>query len=202
MSSNTYTENDYKSGDGMLTTIWGPLMWTFLHTMSFNYPVNPTKKDKKKYRDFIFSLVHVLPCRYCRINLKNNLKKKPLLVKHMKDRESFSRYIYELHEVVNDMLCKPGPRLTYEQVRERFEHFRSRCTVNQNQKQITKKNKTNKKQKEKGCTTSLYGEKSKCSIQIVPYTAKKNSFHINSKCIRRRLGNKTKKNKTKKKNKK
>jgi hypothetical protein len=37
----TYTENDYKSGDGMLTTVWGPSIWLFLHTMSFNYPNEP-----------------------------------------------------------------------------------------------------------------------------------------------------------------
>ena len=42
-----FTKEDYKSGDGMLTSVWGPPMWHFLHTMSFNYPVNPTAEDKK-----------------------------------------------------------------------------------------------------------------------------------------------------------
>ena len=31
----------------MLTTVWGPSMWHYLHTMSFNYPIKPTKKKKK-----------------------------------------------------------------------------------------------------------------------------------------------------------
>ena len=35
----TFSGKDYMSGDGMLTTVWGPAMWHFLHTMSFNYPV-------------------------------------------------------------------------------------------------------------------------------------------------------------------
>ena len=41
-----YTNDDYNSNDGMLTSIWGPGMWHYLHTMSFNYPVNPTNTDK------------------------------------------------------------------------------------------------------------------------------------------------------------
>ena len=31
----------------MLTSVWGPGMWHYLHTMSFIYPTNPTKQDKK-----------------------------------------------------------------------------------------------------------------------------------------------------------
>ena len=44
-----YTNNDYNSGDGMLTSVWGPSMWHYLHTMSFNYPVVPTKKENTIY---------------------------------------------------------------------------------------------------------------------------------------------------------
>ena len=93
-----YKKNDYNSGDGMLTTVWGPAMWHYLHTMSFNYPVNPTAENKKQYMDFVLNLKNVLPCKYCRINLANNFKKKPLKMCHMANRETFSRYIYELHE--------------------------------------------------------------------------------------------------------
>ena len=72
----TYTKKDYYSGDGMLTTVWGPGMWHYLHTMSFNYPNRPTTHEKKNYRNFILSLQHVLPCKYCRINFKHNLVEK------------------------------------------------------------------------------------------------------------------------------
>lgn len=41
-----YKKSDYNSGDGMLTTVWGPAMWHYLHTMSFNYPINPTQENK------------------------------------------------------------------------------------------------------------------------------------------------------------
>ena len=51
-----FKPSDSKSGDGMLTTVWGPSLWHFLHTMSFNYPVEPTLQQKKQYLDFILNL--------------------------------------------------------------------------------------------------------------------------------------------------
>jgi hypothetical protein len=180
----TYSKNDYKSGDGMLTTVWGPAMWHYLHTMSFNYPVNPTPENKKHYKNFIYNLRYVLPCKYCRINLTNNLKKKPLLMCHMASRSTFSRYIYELHELVNKMLNKKS-KLSYCDVRERYEHFRSRCTEEKPKIFIFKQTHTRKK-KEKGCTEPLYGKKSKCVINIVPQEQKSATFQMDKKCIKTR----------------
>ena len=48
-----FNKNDYESNDGMMTSVWGPALWHSLHTMSFNYPVNPTKKEKINYKKFI-----------------------------------------------------------------------------------------------------------------------------------------------------
>ena len=31
-----YSQEDFQSGDGMLTTVWGPSLWHTLHTISFN----------------------------------------------------------------------------------------------------------------------------------------------------------------------
>ena len=182
----TYTKKHYQSGDGMVTSVWGPPLWHYLHTMSFNYPVHPTPADKKHYKNFIFSLRYVLPCRYCRENLTKNLKALPLTNKEMKNRDTFSRWVFKLHELINTMLGKKSG-LRYCDVRERYEHFRSRCTNDkkfnlQKMKNITKKNK-----KEKGCTEPLYGAKSKCIVKIVPNTTKGKSFQMDSKCIKKRL---------------
>ena len=69
-----FKRKDYRSGDGMLTTVWGPSMWHYLHIMSFNYPVKPTLQDKKNYRNFVLNLQNTLPCGTCRKNLKNNFQ--------------------------------------------------------------------------------------------------------------------------------
>ncbi len=171
----------------MLTTVWGPSMWHFLHTMSFNYPVEPTLEDKTHYKDFILSLQHVLPCKYCRQNLTNNFKIHPLRDSDLANRENFSRYIYNLHEMVNKMLKKKSG-LSYCDVRERYEHFRSRCTDERPklfnlQKEVEKKE---GEKKEKGCTEPLYGKKSKCVIKIVPQEEKCKTMQIDKKCIKTR----------------
>jgi len=174
-SKPVYNEQDYNSNDGMLTTVWGPGMWHYLHTMSFNYPAKPSCTDKDNYREFVLSLRHVLPCGKCRRNLCKNFKKLPLKMKDMENRETFSKYIYQLHELINDMLGKKS-NLSYDTVRERYEHFRSRCM----KKTLKKRN------SEKGCTESLYGEKSKCILRIVPQTEKTETLEIDQKCIKQR----------------
>ena len=42
----------------------------------------------------------------------------------MKNRETFSKYVYNLHEHINKMLKKKS-NLTYDDVRVRYEHFRA-----------------------------------------------------------------------------
>ena len=177
---NVYTRKQYSSGEGMLTSVWGPGLWFFLHTISFNYPNKPTAEQKKRYKDFILQLKYILPCRYCRENLKKNLKALPLREKDLKNRESFSRWVYNLHELVNKMLGKKSG-LTYAAVRERHEHFRSRCTK-KDKKARRRICKT--KKKEKGCTTPLYGKKAKCVIKIVPQETKCNTFQMDKKCVK------------------
>lgn len=173
-----FKKKELNSGDGMMTTVWGPSMWHVLHTMSFNYPVQPTKEDKQHYRNHILNLQNVLPCKYCRMNLKKNFKKLPLTYADMESRDTFSRYVYNLHEVVNKMLGKTS-NLSYCDVRERYEHFRARCTTD------TIKIKPSK---EKGCTEPLYsGHKAKGVINIVPIDTKCETLTIHSKCFKEQV---------------
>jgi hypothetical protein len=78
--------------------------------------------------------------------------------------------------------------LTYDDVRERYEHFRARCTQKNVKDKIFKYKKTSKtKKKEHGCTQPLYGEKSKCVIKIVPQRFKCKTFQMNKTCKKRRM---------------
>ncbi len=170
-----FSKNDFGSGDGMLTSVWGPTMWHTLHTISFNYPVNPSKIDKQNYRNYILQLKYVLPCKYCRMNLRKNLKVLPLTMNKMKSRETFSRYIYELHELINKMLNKKS-NLTYEDICQRYEHFRARCNLKFD---LANKNKTHKK----GCVVPFHKVKSKGIVKIVPHDTKCESLQIDNKCF-------------------
>jgi hypothetical protein len=165
-----FSEEDYSSRDGMLTSVWGPSTWHMLHTISFNYPAEPTPVQKRQYMSFIKSLEHVLPCGACRKNLRNNFKKLPLTMRAMRSRATFSRYVYDLHEHVNTMLGKKSG-LSYEDVRERYEHFRARCGG----KPVARV--------EAGCVKPMVGKKSKCVLRVVPHDTDVATFEIDGKCM-------------------
>lgn len=161
---------DYNSNDGIMTSIFGPATWHLLHSISFNYPANPSELEKEKYKEFVLSLQNVLPCGKCRLNLKKNFKKCPLNESSLESRDSFSRYIYNLHETVNTMLNKKSG-LTYNDVRDMYESFRARCSSSGGGKENTKKD-------EKGCVIPFNGVKKKCVLRVVPMTDKCKSFTV------------------------
>lgn len=188
----TYKGLDYNSNNGMLTAVWGPGMWFYLHTMSFNYPLNPTKKDKLNYKNFILNLRNVLPCGKCRKNFVKNLKAYPIKECHLKNRTNFSKYVYRLHEIINTMLGKKS-NLSYCDVRDLYENFRARCASDK----IYKLKDLKKISRETGCTEPLYGHKAKCVLKIVSQKDKCKTLQVDKKCIKKNL-NKTKKIKNKK----
>ena len=95
----------------------------------------------------------------------------------MKNRETFSRYVYDLHEVINTMLNKKS-HLSYEDVRERFETFRAKCIEEKPKKSTSCK----KKKSHSGCVKPFYGKKSKCILKIVPHDKKIETVQIHKSC--------------------
>jgi hypothetical protein len=147
-----FTLENFNSNNGMLPSVWGPLMWHFLHVMSFNYPVKPNKKTKEQYYSFINHLKYILPCKKCRQNIEKNLIILNFNISHMKNRYTFSKFIYSLHDLVNKGLHKKSP--DYYDVRNFYECFRSECT-------------SSKIIKDKGCYIPKYKKKYKCKIKIL-----------------------------------
>jgi hypothetical protein len=182
-----FTPKELASSDGMLTTVWGPAMWHFLHTMSFNYPVSPTADQKKHYGDFMRSLPNILPCKYCRENLAKTYLTFGPSDEKMRSRKTFSRYVYELHETVNKMLKKKSG-LSFRDVSERYEHFRARC----------KPGPADPKGPEKGCTEPLHRDaKAKCVLSFVPQEDACPTFQVDDRCkFTRKSGLKMKKTNT------
>ena len=178
-----FTSKEYNSDYGMITYIWGPLLWHFLHIISFNYPVNPELYNKEKgfksghiqncYYFFINMLIYILPCGACRDNLKDNLntlKFKEKKHEILKNRHNFSVFIYDLHEVVNNMLNKKS-NLKYKDVRDYYEHFRAYCSKNKIHNGCTKLQHNNKTR-----------VKPKTIIYIVQFEKKIKTTKIHKKC--------------------
>jgi hypothetical protein len=74
--------------------------------------------------------------------------------------------------------------LSYCDVRERYEHFRSRCT--DEKPKVYELSEYINKKKEKGCTEPLYGKKARCILKIVPQEEKGQTLQIDKKCIKTR----------------
>ena len=122
-----------------------------------------------------------------RKNLRKNFKQLPLYMKHMKNRDTFSRYIYDLHELINKMLGKKSG-LSYDDVRQRYEHFRARCGKSIQVENLIIKTNTNnstrkQSKKHKGCVQPLHKVKSKGVVNIVPVSTKCDSISVDTKCF-------------------
>ena len=190
-----FTEINYNNKSGIQSCIFGPPLWFVLHCISFTYPVNPTEDEKTNYMNFVASLEHVLPCTTCRDNYKGNLKVSNFNMSVMKNRDTFSRFMYNLHNCVNKCLGKKvNP--TFEEIRDKFENFRSRCLnpsantdeqSSQKEKTPKKEKKEKEKKKEKGCIDSMYGVKSRTIVSIVPACSKKINFKVDPKCKATRI---------------
>ena len=100
----------------MNQNVWGPPMWLFLHTTTFNYPLQPTQEEKDRYKSFFYELQHILPCKYCRNNYRRNLKETPI---RLYSRKDMVEWLIDLHNEVN---LQNGKRpYTYDEVIKMYE---------------------------------------------------------------------------------
>ena len=80
--------------------IWGPKLWFAMHTISLNYPSNPTEKDKKVNKIFFENLQHVIPCPTCQNHYSKFLKKNPVS-KHLSNKMELTKWVLSVHNDVN-----------------------------------------------------------------------------------------------------
>ena len=125
---------------GMISTIWGPSAWLFLHTVAHNY--DPTKKGMKKgYYAFFLNLKHVLPCGACRYNFAKVIKCKALKFdnKVLASRKTLSFWLFKIHnKVQRDIYKRSGlerdkPKYSdskkdFNKVYKMYEGFRAKCS--------------------------------------------------------------------------
>jgi hypothetical protein len=98
---------------------WGPHGWIFLHSVTMNYPKNPSNDDKQLYRNFFSSLTRVLPCEKCAYHYKQHIKDDPI-EPALENRDKLVRWLIKIHNKVNADLGKP--HYSYEQVIEEYKY--------------------------------------------------------------------------------
>lgn len=163
--SHTYNENqDDDIGNGLLPKIWGPPTWKSLHSITFAYPNNPTKEDKKHYRIFFEMLAYVLPCKSCRMSYAEFIKTDETKITNevFKNRRNLTKWLYDVHERVNKKIGV-SYNITYEDLVETYESFKAKCSK-QNDKCIASSNKAE---------TNAFINEYKVDCNVIPYSVAK-----------------------------
>jgi hypothetical protein len=157
-----------KPGDdmGMQTNVWGPAGWLFLHSIAQNYPREPLDQQKADYYTFFKQVGNVLPCRYCRESYQKFICEidTELNMSVMESRETLAKWLYLIHNKVNEKLEKKGP--SFENVWKQYESYRSKCTRSPDVVRQVKK----------GCLDPLKGFRKKCVIQVINVDKNGNKF--------------------------
>jgi hypothetical protein len=95
----------------MNTKSWGPSGWTFLHTITFNYPEKidlSNESDRELqyyYKQLFLNFQYTLPCIYCRQSYTAFLKEDPIET-HLGSRKDLTYWFYRIHNKVNAKLRK------------------------------------------------------------------------------------------------
>jgi len=98
---------------------WGSGAWLFLHSITMNYPKEPTDKDKQIYSKFFKDLQNIIPCDKCGYNYGRHLKDHPI-EKALGTRETMIQWLIKIHNEVNKELGYPI--YTYDQVIEEYQY--------------------------------------------------------------------------------
>lgn len=153
--------------NGLMTRLWGPSGWLFLHCVSFGYPykIDPSNAEhlakQDDYYRFFYYLGKVLPCKYCR-NSYDEFFASNSPIRHLGSREELAKWLYDVHNMVNDKLGVPAcERPSFEEIKQRYESFRAAC------KPLTDKDRNDKAGK--GCISPASGKPKRSVIKVVEY---------------------------------
>ena len=111
--------------------IWGPSAWLFLHTITLDYPDEPTKEDKEKYREFFISLSYVIPCETCKEHYLETIRKFPI---NLESKETLTKWLHNIHNQVN--LRNNKEIYSYEDFIEHYSRLYDNSTSNDTQRII------------------------------------------------------------------
>ncbi len=146
------------SNNGLMTKIWGPPGWLFLHSVTMGYPEfiddnNPEHTIKKENMKIFFtSLGHTLPCELCCSSYQDFIKELPMDDVVLSGRRSLAKWFYDIHNKVNEKLDVDEKDIpSFNTFYERYDMYRAKCG----------------KKKELGCIKSNDNIEKQSVIQIV-----------------------------------
>lgn len=175
-----FIKKDNKN-NGLMTKVWGPPGWVFLHSIAMGYPfkINEYNEEdvirKNNTKTFYESVGNVFPCVYCRNSYKIFIKETPI-DNFLNTRKDLAKWIYIIHNKVNNKLGVPKCDIPlFEDVYNKYESYRAECTKTTQKERI--------KNMGKGCVVPKDGLKKKCVIKIIKVNNKNNNNNTNIKYI-------------------
>jgi hypothetical protein len=127
------TKLDDNKNNGLITKIWGPMMWESIHCIAFGYPIEPTSEQKENYKNFFLNLMNVLPCKFCRDSYKDFITKEEntlLRDEDLENRESLTKFVFKIHNRVNKKLGV-NYNICYDDFVKKYESYRAKCIPNE-----------------------------------------------------------------------
>jgi hypothetical protein len=151
--------------NGMMTKVWGPPGWLFLHCITFGYPYYiDMENDKHMVRmeatkRFFYNVGYVLPCKYCRESYKEFMAEIPI-DNYLESRKSLTKWLYKMHNKVNRKLGVPDCAIpSFGEVVNEYEAFRAKCSKTTEAERINNM--------AKGCVVPADGTTKKCFLRII-----------------------------------
>ena len=153
--------------NGMMTKVWGPAGWLFLHCVTFGYPyaINPENEQHtpkpEEYYNFFYYLGKVMPCRYCRESYQEFFKELDLS-KSLNSRNDLSKWLYDIHNKVNHKLGIPECQIpTFDELVQQYESYRAKCKPTTDEER--------QENQKKGCITPADGTPRRSVLKVVQY---------------------------------
>jgi len=91
-----------------MTSVWGPMGWMTLHSISLLYPESPTAEDKQIVKTFLNDFAESITCPHCERHFKIMFENYKIKHRDWADsRFNLFMFIARCHNTVNKRLEKP-----------------------------------------------------------------------------------------------
>ena len=151
--------------NGMMTKIWGPPGWLFLHSVTFGYPYIIDNKKlehvirREQTKSFFHNIGYVLPCKYCRESYIKFMKELPV-EDFLNSRKDLTLWLYKMHNKVNYKLGVPECDIpSFKDIQVRYETYRAKCSKTTEAERVNNI--------AKGCVTPADGTTKRCYLKVI-----------------------------------
>jgi hypothetical protein len=96
---------------------WGPCFWRAIHSFAASYRPDPLVKNA--FKQFIYSLINIIPCEKSKHKYRENITLKlPLLDEYFENAHQLFLWTFLLHDLTNKQLGKNTP--SFEQIKSQY----------------------------------------------------------------------------------